>query len=164
TPGRGQLRPSAALPPFASLRYRRTGAGHRGQVPGPQRRFAGRIDWEPSSVSPYIFVSSKGPTLGVEIELNLVDAQTLALRSGVSDVLQSLPRELEGTVKPELFQCYLEINTGVCADVAEVERDLTAKIKAVEQAARQHGMLLFWGGTHPFSRWQDQLVTPTERY
>ena len=115
-------------------------------------------------MSPYTFVSSPGPTLGVEIELNLVDAQTLALRSGVAPILESLPPELHGSVKPELFQCYLEINTAICRDVAEVERDLTAKIKVVEQLARNQGMRLYWGGTHPFSRWQDQEVTPNERY
>jgi len=115
-------------------------------------------------VSPYTFVSSPGPTLGVELELNLVDAQTLALRSGVAPILKSLPPELHGSVKPELFQCYLEINTAICRDVAEVQRDLTAKIKVVEQLARNQGMRLYWGGTHPFSRWQDQEVTSNERY
>jgi len=115
-------------------------------------------------VSPYTFASSPGPTLGVELELNLVDAQTLALRSGVVPILESLPSGLRGSVKPELFQCYLEINTAICRDVAEVERDLTAKIKLVEQLARNQGMRLYWGGTHPFSRWQDQEVTPDERY
>ena len=115
-------------------------------------------------MSPYTFVSSPGPTLGVELELNLVDAQTLALRSGVVPILESLPPELHGSVKPELFQCYLEINTAICRDVAEVQRDLTAKIKVVEQLARNQGMRLYWGGTHPFSRWQDQEVTPNERY
>lgn len=115
-------------------------------------------------MSPYTFVSSPGPTLGVELELNLVDAQTLALRSGVAPILESLPPELHGSVKPELFQCYLEINTAICRDVAAVQRDLTAKIKVVEQLARNQGMRLYWGGTHPFSRWQDQEVTPNERY
>ena len=115
-------------------------------------------------MSPYTFVSSPGPTLGVELELNLVDAQTLALRSGVAPILESLPPELHGSVKPELFQCYLEINTAICRDVAAVQRDLTAKIKVVEQLARNQGMRLYWGGTHPFSRWQDQEVTPDERY
>src|SRR5262249_49365977 len=110
------------------------------------------------------FVPSAGPSLGVEIELNLVDARNLALKSGVSEVLASLSPKLEGSVKPELFQCYLEINTGVCRDVTEGERDLSARIKADEAAPARHGMLLFWGGTHPFSRWQDQEVTPTERY
>ncbi|MBV8130717.1 MAG: YbdK family carboxylate-amine ligase [Planctomycetaceae bacterium] len=115
-------------------------------------------------MSPYTFASSPGPTLGVELELNLVDAQTLALRSGVVPILESLPPELHGSVKPELFQCYLEINTAICRDVAEVERDLTAKIKVVQQLAQNQGMRLYWGGTHPFSRWQDQEVTPDERY
>ncbi len=115
-------------------------------------------------MSPYTFVSSPGPTLGVEIELNLVDAHTLALRSGVAAILARLPPELHGAVKPELFQCYVEINTAICRDVAEVERDLTAKIQLVEQVARNQGMRLYWGGTHPFSRWQDQEVTADERY
>ena len=119
---------------------------------------------EQAIVSLYKFVSNPSPTLGVEIELNLVDARSMALRSGVFPILESLPSELHGSVKPELFQCYLEINTGVCKDVDEVERDLTAKIKVVERAARNQGMRLFWGGTHPFSRWQDQEVTPDKRY
>ena len=115
-------------------------------------------------MTPYTFASSPGPTLGVEIELNLVDAQTLALRSGVAEILASLPPELEGSVKPELFQCYLEINTAICRDVAEVGRDLTGKIQIVQRAARNQGMRLYWGGTHPFSRWQDQEVTRDDRY
>ena len=50
------------------------------------------------------FVSNKRPTLGVEIELNVVDSQTMALRSGVTQILSELPRDLETAVKLELFQ------------------------------------------------------------
>jgi carboxylate-amine ligase len=115
-------------------------------------------------VSPYSFVSSSRPTLGVEIELNLVDAGSLALRSGAPAILESLPEDLQGSVKPELFQCYLEINTAICDNVAAVEQDLSWKIKLVADLAEAQGMRLFWGGTHPFSRWQDQQVTPEPRY
>jgi glutamate---cysteine ligase / carboxylate-amine ligase len=115
-------------------------------------------------MSPYKFVSNDRPSLGVEIELQLVDARTTALRSGIADVLAALPMELSGPVKPELMQCYLEINTGICRDVGEVGRDLIPKIRAVQDAAARSGMRLFWGATHPFSRWQDQEVTPNERY
>lgn len=115
-------------------------------------------------MSPYRFVSNPSPSLGVEIELNLVDADSLALRSGVFEILENLSGEHRESVKPELFQCYLEINTGVCKNVDEVERDLSAKIKLVDRAARERGMRLFWGGTHPFSRWQEQEVTPDNRY
>ena len=66
---------------------------------------------EQSDLSLYKFVSNRYPSLGVEIELNLVDSQTMALRSGVSQILSEVPAELESSVKPELFQCYIELNT-----------------------------------------------------
>src|SRR5262249_19700719 len=84
---------------------------------------------EQSDLSHYKFASNERPTLGVEIELNLVDSQTMALRSGVSQILQGLPAELENSVKPELFQCYVEINSKICEDVGEAEADLTRKIQ-----------------------------------
>ncbi len=115
-------------------------------------------------MSLFKFVSNERPTLGVEIELNLVDSQTMALRSAVADVLAEIPADLEGSIKPELLQCYLEINTGICADVAEVRQDLARKLDAVRAAAARRGLCLYWGATHPFSRWQDQEVTPNERY
>jgi carboxylate-amine ligase len=115
-------------------------------------------------VSAYQFAKSDGPTLGVELELNLVDARTMALRSGALPLLESLPPELEHSVKPELFQCYVEINTAVCRDVEAVEHDLAGKILVLERAAAERDMCLFWSGTHPFSPWQVQDVTPTERY
>jgi carboxylate-amine ligase len=115
-------------------------------------------------MSPYKFLSNDWPSLGVELELNIVDAETLALRSGIEPILAGLPRELEGSVKPELMQCYLEINTGVCRDVAAVERDLTAKVRAVQEIAARRGLRLYWSATHPFSLWQEQEVTPNERY
>jgi carboxylate-amine ligase len=104
------------------------------------------------------------PTVGVEIELQLVDARSMGLRSAIAEVLSELPLELYDSVKPEFMQCYVEINTGVCQTVDEVEADLAPKIRAVERAADQHGVGLFWAATHPFSRWREQQITPDERY
>jgi carboxylate-amine ligase len=119
---------------------------------------------ERSRVTPYKFVSNERPTIGVEIELNLVDAQTMALRSAAGQILSEVPAELAASIKPELLQCYIELNTKVCRDVAEVESDLASKLQAVREIAGRRGLRLFWGGTHPFSPWQDQDVTPHERY
>jgi carboxylate-amine ligase len=115
-------------------------------------------------VSLFKFVANERPSLGVEIELNLVDRHTMALRSAISEVLGEIPTELEGAVKPELLQCYLEINTKVCNDVDEVQRDLEEKLRVVREAAARHNLLLCWCATHPFSLWQDQAVSPNERY
>ena len=78
-------------------------------------------------MNPPRFLSNDRPTLGVEVELQLVDARTMALRGAIAEVLDALPAELHASVKPELLQCCLEITTEVCRDVAEVERDLTAQ-------------------------------------
>jgi carboxylate-amine ligase len=112
----------------------------------------------------YRFVPNESPTLGVEIELNLVDAASMALRSGIADVLAALPTGFEGVVKPEMMQSCLEINTGVCRDVGAVERDLTEKVRVVQDAAERANLKLLWLGTHPFSFWKDQEITPKERY
>jgi carboxylate-amine ligase len=110
------------------------------------------------------FRSNTWPTLGVELELQLVDAGTMELTSAIVPVLKSLPGELRGSVKPEFMQCYVEINTGVCRTVDDVAADLAEKLRAVERAAADQRARLFWGGTHPFSRWQDQRITPDDRY
>lgn len=113
---------------------------------------------------PVRFAGNDHPTLGVEIELNLVDSETMALRSEIAAVLGALPEEMLASIKPELMQCYLEINTGVCRDVKSVKKDLTTKIRAVQDAAARSNLKLFWGATHPFSQWRHQHVTPDERY
>src|SRR5947209_8919800 len=97
------------------------------------------------------FNSSAGPTLGVEIELALVDASTMALTSAAPRLLARLPEQLRESIKPELMQCYVEINSRICADVAEAEADLREKLTVLEKAAGDENLRLFWSATHPFS-------------
>ena len=102
---------------------------------------------------------SRIPTIGVEIELQLVDVETMELANRIEDVLQALPADLRDAIKPELMQSYLEINTGVCNTVREAGTDLRGKLALVEGAAESLGLQLFWAGSHPFSSWRDQKVT-----
>ncbi len=110
------------------------------------------------------FDASPRPTLGVELELALVDGQSMALSNSIADVLGKIPKRYEKSIKPELMQCYLEINTGVCESVAEAEADLRTQIELVESITDDLGLRLYWTGTHPFSLWEDQEMTPSERY
>jgi carboxylate-amine ligase len=110
------------------------------------------------------FEPNDWPTLGVEIELQLVDARTMALRSAFDALHARLPVGLQAQVKPELMQCYLEINSAKCRSVAEIEADLSRTIRAVESAADAAGLRLLWAATHPFSPWHEQEITRNERY
>lgn len=115
-------------------------------------------------MSKLTFNGSEAPTVGIELELGLVNAQTMALSSSVQQLLEILPQNGDACFKPELMQSFMEINSCVCHTIGDAERDLTAKIKTLEAAADQLGLLLWWGSTHPFALWRDQEVTPDKRY
>lgn len=104
------------------------------------------------------------PTLGVEIELQLVDAQTFQLRSAIDPIREKLPEAFRDKVKPELMQSYLEVNTDVCRTVEETRVDLANKLEVIEDVAGSLDLCLFWGATHPFSSWRDQEITVNDRY
>ncbi|MCA9214624.1 MAG: YbdK family carboxylate-amine ligase [Planctomycetales bacterium] len=110
------------------------------------------------------FSSNAYPSIGVELELGLCHVETGALSSSVQEVLGKLPPKMLDHVKPELMQCYVEINTGVCKNVGEVEADLRSSVSKVESVCDDLGLKLWWGATHPTCHWQEQKVSPSQRY
>lgn len=112
----------------------------------------------------YTFNANKSHTLGVEIELQLVDAQTLELTNSVQAFLARVPEEWTNSIKPEFMQSYCEINSDVGNTVGEVEADLAAKLDWANSTAEELGVRMLWSGTHPFSLWKDQNISPGERY
>jgi glutamate---cysteine ligase / carboxylate-amine ligase len=110
------------------------------------------------------FHASPWPSLGVEIELQLVDARSMALTPAVDAILATTPGSIRDSVKPEFHRCCVEVNTGVCRDVAAVAADLGGKLGILERAARDAGIGLAWAGTHPFSHWREQPITSSPRY
>ncbi len=110
------------------------------------------------------FRGSPAPTIGVEMELQLVDAESGALVNACDRLLAEVPPGWATCFKPELFQSNLEINTGVCATVDEAEQDLAEKLLLLDRLCRRHGLRLVSAGTHPFSPPSEQVVTDNPRY
>ena len=110
------------------------------------------------------FHSNDAATLGIELELALVDDRTLGLSSSVRQVLEKLPDGGAPFFKPELMQCCVEINTDICRTVDDARADLEQKLLTLEEITDRLALRVWWGATHPFSLWADQEVTPNERY
>ncbi|MGH8973747.1 MAG: glutamate--cysteine ligase [Acidimicrobiia bacterium] len=113
------------------------------------------------------FNGSERSTLGVEVELQIVDRGTWELTSGASRILSGLGADLPGghpKVKHELMESNLELVTGVCETVAEARADLEASLGDVSAVASELGLALCCAGTHPFSDWAAQRITHNERY
>jgi len=112
----------------------------------------------------YKFTVNETHTLGVEVELQLIDAETLELRNEVDLILGRVPDDWSSFVKRELMQSYCEINTSVCKTVADVGADLREKLAWARDVGAEHDLKFAWAGTHPFSPWADQKYSPGERY
>ena len=114
------------------------------------------------------FNASERSSLGVEVELEIVDRQSRELASAATDILAELgvghPNGDHPKAKHELFECTIEIITGICTSVAEARDDLQGTLKEVTAAADRRGLGLLCSGTHPLSDWSDQRVSPDPRY
>lgn len=108
------------------------------------------------------FHGSPSPTLGVELELQLVDPVTLNLTQVSPAILERVGDHPK--IKQELTQSTIEIITGICDDVAEAVTDLTGSIREVFEIADSEGFAVSSAGTHPFGQWREQKVFPNERY
>ncbi|HYW30412.1 MAG TPA: carboxylate-amine ligase [Gemmatimonas sp.] len=102
-------------------------------------------------------------TVGIEEEYQIIDPVTRDLTPGF-DALVTSDDAVLADVKAELHQCQVEIGTKPCATIAELRTDLTNLRRLVIKAAGQHGLTIAAAGTHPFSNWMNQEMTPKERY
>jgi glutamate---cysteine ligase / carboxylate-amine ligase len=116
------------------------------------------ISWNPS----------RGPTLGIEWELQLIDAQSRLLRQDSDTVLAALPgldaRGEHPHIRHELMQSTVEIVTGICSTVSEATADLGKAVAELQRIAEDRDILLACSGTHPISNWRDAKMAPIERY
>ncbi len=108
--------------------------------------------------------SAENFTIGVEEEYQIVDRESRQLRQKAGSVLRSAQGMVGDEVSNELFQSQIEIGTPVCHTLAEVRTELTRLRTALVEAARRSGCGIAAAGTHPFSRWEDQAITPKDRY
>ncbi|MGH9157559.1 MAG: glutamate--cysteine ligase [Acidimicrobiales bacterium] len=114
------------------------------------------------------FQASPSSSLGVEMELEIVDARSRELRSAATGILCAMgdghPGGKHPKAKHELLESTIEIITGVCATAAGAKADLAATLAELRPHTDARGLELACSGTHPFSDWADQEISPDPRY
>ncbi|HEX9953409.1 MAG TPA: glutamate--cysteine ligase [Rubricoccaceae bacterium] len=108
------------------------------------------------------FNGSPAPTLGVEIELQILDPQTCNLKQGSTLILDRVGDHPK--VKQELTQSTIEVITGICNNVAETTADLAGSMRELYALGDEMGLTFASAGTHPFGQWRDQKIFPNDRY
>jgi len=103
-------------------------------------------------------------TIGVEEEFQIIDPATCELRSHVSELVAAASPSIGEQVKHELHQSIVEMGTKICENVPELRIEMHRTRSELVAAAERVGLQVAAAGTHPFSSWIDQVISPGERY
>lgn len=103
-------------------------------------------------------------TIGVEEEYQIINPATRELCSRVEYILPKAQKALGEEVQPEAQRSQIEIGTPICHTLADVRSELIRLRREVITAAQKDGNQIAAAGTHPFSHWDEQQITPKDRY
>jgi len=111
------------------------------------------------------FKASASLSIGVELELQLVNPTDFDLSPSAGDLLHLLGRKkFPGEVKPELTESMIEIATDVHTRHDQLLSQLRDSRDALIAAGDRLNVAICGGGTHPFQRWFDQRICAAPRY
>ena len=103
-------------------------------------------------------------TIGVEEEYQIIDPITRELSPDSELILPDAQKTLGEEVQLEIQLSQIETATSICHTLSDVRTQLARMRRGVIDAAAQHNRQIAAAGSHPFSYWSDQKVTPHERY
>lgn len=103
-------------------------------------------------------------TIGIEEEYQIIDPDSGELTSYISEFLDKGAILFRDQVKPEFLQSQIEIGSHVCRNIREARQEVIRLRSIVSDIANKHQRKIVAAGTHPFSRWEDQIITDKDRY
>jgi len=109
-------------------------------------------------------INFKQFTLGVEEEYMVYDPTTRELKSHEQKIVSEGQKVIKDKVKAEMHQAVVEVGTDICQGIDEAYTDVSLLRKTISGIAGTIGLRVGASGTHPFSHWQDQLITDHVRY
>ena len=108
-------------------------------------------------MSKVIFNPSNSPTVGVEVEAQIVDKTTGDLVNIAENIVNGFNNE--DRVKHELYLSTVEITSSPALDTNKTYEELSSIFKKVLDLAKNNNAGLIATGTHPFALYEDQVIT-----
>jgi len=104
-------------------------------------------------------------TLGIELELQLLNARDYNLARDAADLIALVEKELRpDAVKPEITESMIELNSSVHRNYPGLLAELALLRDAVCAAAERLNVRIAGGGSHAFHKWSERRIYPTERF
>ena len=111
------------------------------------------------------FKPSPEISMGVELELQILNSRDYNLARDAADLLTLLEKtKYPGAIKPEITESMIELNSSIHLSYESLLAELKQIRDAVAQAAIQLNLRIAGGGSHPFHKWSERRIYPTERF
>ena len=112
-----------------------------------------------------VFKESKALSVGVELELQIVNRRDYNLSRGAPDLLHVLEKiDCPGEIKPEITEGMIEINSSVHDSYATLIVELRRIRDILVGQADRLNLGIAGGGTHPFHHWHEQRIFEGPRF
>ena len=108
-------------------------------------------------MSDVVFNPSNSPTVGIEVEAQIVDNTTGDLVNIAENIVNGFNNE--DRVKHELYLSTVEITSSPALDTNNTYDELSSIFKKVLDLALKENAGLIATGTHPFALYEDQVIT-----
>jgi len=103
------------------------------------------------------FASSESFTIGVELEVQLVNTHDYNLTKATTELLNRVRAEtFAGAINPETTEGMIEVSTGVCSNFEQARSELLGLRDTLVRAADFLNVGVCGGGTNFFQNWYDQ--------
>ena len=104
-----------------------------------------------------VFNPSKKPTVGIEIEAQLVDKDSGNLVNIAEGIIKTYDNDER--VKHELYLSTVEVTSSPALDTNDTYKELSSIISKVLDIASENNAGLISTGAHPFAMYEDQVIT-----
>ncbi len=111
------------------------------------------------------FKSSQQSSIGMELEIQIINPHTHALISRSKDLIRIINESaFNQRIKPEITQSMIEINSSIHTSPVDMMNELYEIQTFLMHQGENLNISFCGGGTHPFQKWAMQKIFPTMRY
>ncbi len=116
-------------------------------------------------MSKLIFSKSASLTLGLELELQLINPESKRLIAGAKDLIRTIRNsKYKDQIKPEVTQGMIELNSLVHKTPQTLHEELLTLSSFLEKQGKLLDIKICGGGSHPFQNWNENKIFPIARF
>lgn len=111
-----------------------------------------------------IFNNSESNTIGLELEVRLLDKQSYGVKNCADIVFDSIDEELKPHIHQELMKSMFEVVTPICKNATCAVDFIDNTLQKIKKIGEENDFLIAALATHPFEETKDSEIIPDPRY